>query len=446
MEETFREQFDVLVSALQVDNAYRQNALNLVASENQPSRAVRAAESILAGSCYSFSPPFEDKDAEWFFPSNDGLNQLMRRLSLTIGRHFHLKWVDPRPNGGSPCEHALALGLLKRGDTLMHVSHEGGGHFALEPICADAGIRVAHVEYDTRQLQIDPDATARKVRADPNVRLVMLDISFLLRNQPIKALRAALDRHAPDVLLAVDISHPMGLVLGGAFQNPAAEGADLVHGNTHKTFFGPQKGWIGFNPRSPRVDLERVVKPVCSKLCPQLQSNCSTGSMVAMLIAMEEGQRYGYSYAQQVLANAKALARHLSALGLQVVGESFGFTETHQVWVRIGSPDETLALVRDRLNPAGLRANNIQLPGERGAHGLRMGTALLTRRGLREPEMERVATFFKRIILDHDPVGQVRQDVADFLREYPLQRLAFCLPAADERALIEQCMFDILSN
>ncbi len=226
----FREHIDFIVSALDTDHGYRQSSLSLIASENQPSRAVRAAETVLAGSCYSFSPPFDDEDAEWYFPSNSGLDRLMRRLSESLGRQFHVSWVDPRPNGGSPCEHAVALGLLNRGDTLFHVAHDGGGHFALEPICADAGIRVSHVIYDQRGLQIDPDATARQVNADPNAKLVMLDISFLLRQQPIQALRSALNEN---VMLSVDISHPMGLVAGGKFQSPAPEGADIVHGNSH---------------------------------------------------------------------------------------------------------------------------------------------------------------------------------------------------------------------
>ncbi len=157
-----------------------------------------------------------------------------------------------------------------------------------------------------------------------------------------------------------------------------------------------------------------------------------------MLIALEEMQRVGHSYATQVIANAKQLAKCLHGFGLAVVGEQFGFTETHQVWVRIGNAEEALRLVRDRLNPAGLRANNIQLPGERGAHGLRLGTSVLTRRGLKESNMEEVAMFFKRIILNKESPPDVRKDVREFLTSFPLSNLSFCLPAEEEAELVKR--------
>jgi len=315
------------------------------------------------------------------------------------------------------------------------MAHESGGHFALEPICEDAGIRISHVAFDPRTLQIDPDATAARVNGDPKAKLVMIDLSFLLRQQPIQALRSLLNE---DVLLAVDISHPMGLVLGGVYQQPALEGADIVHGNTHKTFFGPQKGWVGFFPKSPRINLETVVKPICNKICPQLQSNCSTGSMLAMLIALEEALEFGHSYARQVVANARALARYCQSYGLTVIGESFGFTETHQVWLRIGQPEATLKLVRNRLNPAGVRTNNIALPGEKGAHGLRLGTNVLTRRGYKENDIEVVAAILKRVILGKEPTSKLREDVVEFLRPHPLSQLSYTLDSERHRALIRE--------
>jgi glycine hydroxymethyltransferase len=129
-------------------------------------------------------------------------------------------------------------------------------------------------------------------------------------------------------------------------------------------------------------------------------------------------------YARQTMSNARAFAKALADRGFTVAGESFGHTETHQVWITVGTAEEALAAF-SLLDQAGIRCNPIEIPGAQGAHGLRLGVQALTRRGFTEPHFDEVARLIERVLLTKSNPTRVRSEIALLLTEFPLFPLPF---------------------
>lgn len=410
---------DALAADFSLDNLYRTSHLSLTASENYPSKFVRALGSGLQGGFYEFAPPYNAEAGEWYFPDSGAQGSLVQKL-VSLGKQlFEAKTFDWRPNGGSAAEQAILLGCCSRGDAFVHFSHKDGGHFALEELARKVGITVFHLPIEERTLLIDVDRLATLVRDNPHIRCVILDQSFKLRWQPLMQIRMALPE---SVVLSYDASHDGGLIIGEVLPQPLLVGADIIHGNTHKTIPGPQKGYIAFkNKEHP------LLQPVSDWVCPHLQSNSHAELIAPMYVALIEMSLFGRAYATQICQNAKALAKTLHAEGVQVSGEAFGFTETHQVHVIIGSAHRALELVTDTLPLAGIRCNNIEIPGANGLFGLRLGVQALTRRGIKEAGMAEIGRWIARLILKKEAPSAIRNEISLFLEDFPISNLHYSL-------------------
>ena len=158
--------------------------------------------------------------------------------------------------------------------------------------------------------------------------------------------------------IAVDVSHTAGLIAVGLLPQPLQQGAHILTFNTHKTVAGPNKGVIAFADRN-----HPLAEKVWDVVCPQLQSNSHAECLPGLVIALEEIAIFGRAYAEQVIANARTLARVLDGCGLRVPGMEYGGTETHQVHVWIGSADQSHRLANEVLPMCGMRTNSVMIPG-----------------------------------------------------------------------------------
>jgi len=412
---------DELATHLSLDNAYREHSLSLTASENYPGKLTRLAGSAMNGAFYEFRPPYPTPSAEWSFPESGALEALVNATAALGKKLFRTETFDWRPNGGSNAEQAVVLGTCKRGDAFVHFAHRNGGHFALEDLARRAGIGVYELPVVDRTQLIDVERLREMVRDHPEIKTVILDQSFKLRFQPLERIRASLP---PSVTVAYDASHDGGLIAGGVLPQPSLCGADIVIGNTHKTIPGPQKAFVAFGD-----DQHPALRSVSDWVCPKLQSNSHAELIGSLYCALTELALFGRPYAHQTRASARALAGALVREGFDVAGESFGYTETHQVHIVLGTPEEALRAAIQLLPNAGIRANNIEVPGTNGRYGLRLGVQALTRRGLGPEEMSEVARFLSRALLRHDQPSKLRDEVAHFLNQFPLFPLHFSLDA-----------------
>ncbi|QXI47550.1 MULTISPECIES: hypothetical protein [Pseudomonas] len=406
-----------LAQTLDQDYQYRQDTLSLTANENYPSELVRLTSGSTAGAFYHCSFPFPVPLGEWHFPEPGQMNEIADDLRGLARRMLGAQAFDWRPNGGSPAEQALMLAACKPGEGFVHFAHRDGGHFALEQLASKMGIEIFHLPVDPRSLLIDVAKLDDMVRRNPHIRIVILDQSFKLRWQPLAEIRAVLPESCA---LTYDMSHDGGLILGGVFDSPLACGADAVHGNTHKTIPGPQKGYIAFKSAQHPLLVDTSMW-----VCPHLQSNCHAELLPSMWAAFKEMEVFGMAYAQQMVKNAKALAQQLHELGLEVSGESFGFTETHQVHFAVGTLQQALAMCVDSLHAGGIRSTNIEIPGKPGVHGIRLGVQAMTRRGMREDDFRQVAGLVADLYFKRTEPARVASRVKELLAGFPLAPLAY---------------------
>jgi aminomethyltransferase len=230
-----------------------------------------------------------------------------------------------------------------------------------------------------------------------------------------------------------DMAHVLGLV-GPYFQMPFAEGADIVTGSTHKTFFGTQRGVIAadIDPMDPRYELWEAVE---RRSFPGSVSNHHLGSLLGLLMAAYEMNAFKDAYQQSVLANAKAFARALKDTGLDVAGDpAIGFTETHQVILDVGYSHG--AQIAERLEANNIIVNYQAAPDEEGftaAGSLRMGVAEMTRFGMTSADFQTLAQFIHDVIAGGKGI---RQAVADF-RKHFLQ-MKYCFEGPEIEAMIRK--------
>jgi aminomethyltransferase len=227
-----------------------------------------------------------------------------------------------------------------------------------------------------------------------------------------------------------DMAHVLGLA-GPHFQEPFAEGAHLVTGSTHKTFFGTQRGVVAADFDLEQENRRELWEAVSRRSFPGSVSNHHLGTLLGLLAAAMEMNAFKDAYQSQVVANAKAFAKALKSCGLNVAGDaSIGYTETHQVIIDVGygrGPQ-----IARTLEDNNIICNYQAAPREEGfttSGALRLGVAEMTRFGLQETDFQTVAQLMADVILH---AKRVDSKVAEFRRDFLDMRYCFSDAAIDE--------------
>lgn len=380
-------------------------SLSLVASENVMSAAARAAVQADLGHRYLL--PADRPASIWDYP-NQGLNrELAAAVEGLACRLYDGQYADVRPLSGNNVAYIVINSMVPRGGTIFRIPSDCGGHFATPPICDREGIAIVDIPYDRAAGTVDL-AGLRRLYARHRPHLVFLDASMVLFPHPTAAIREAV---GPAAVISNDCSHVFGLVAGGGFPNPLPEGADLIHGSTHKTLFGPQKGLIVCRERG------EVARRIHATITPLFVSNAHLHHVAALGVALEELALCGREYAAQVIANARTLAAELDRQGFEIFAKDRGFTASHQVWWVIGgaaAAHEAFA----RFEAARINVNLIEVPFT-GRHGFRLGTAELTRRGFQRDGMIAVARLMADCLRGTAPPATLRGRVQALAAAYP---------------------------
>jgi aminomethyltransferase len=245
--------------------------------------------------------------------------------------------------------------------------------------------------------------------------IIIFGKSMVLHKEPVAEIRRFLDDQGLDAVIMYDMAHVLGLT-GPHFQQPFAEGADLVTGSTHKTFFGTQRGVIGsrIHDQEERYELWEAVR---RRTFPGSVSNHHLGTLLGLLVAAYEMNHFKDAYQKAAIANAKAFARALAGSGLHVAGDpAIGFTETHQVVVEVGygrGPE-----IARRLEENNIICNYQASPDEEGftaAGALRLGVAEMTRFGMGPEDFAALAVLIAEVVLEDRPVTD---RVCDLRRDF----------------------------
>jgi glycine hydroxymethyltransferase len=390
-----------IMELLRAHEAYRASTLNLIASENVLSPAVRRAlDSDLLGRYADY--PGRDPSARRY-NGNRYVSDLEGAVASIARSAFGARFVELRPLSGHVAGAAVVMGICEPGGLVIELDREGGGHREAARLSKVRGIslRTMALPFDGLRYNVDLDAALRLID-ETSPSLVILGSSNFLHPHPVRSIADALARGSGGVL-AYDASHVMGFLAAGRFQDPLAEGADIVFGSTHKTLPGPQGGIIYTN----REDL---LDPLTTALVPGLVTNHHPFRMPGLGLALLEMERWGEEYCDAIVANSNALGAASEAEGLRVVSVDGSFSESHTLLLAVEPLGAQEAA--DRLERVGIITTHATLPEVWGTEGIRVGTQEVTRRGATEETMARIARLVADALGERRSEAFVADDVA----------------------------------
>jgi len=435
----------------------QQECINLIPSEQTSSPLVRML-SIMdpAGRYAEHKRIAAFKDAEvFYYQGTDFIAEAENLLQAELCRFLGCSRVETRLISGQMANTAVFSALvdyLNRTDRKIEphriqrvINHHiiKGGHLSAQPMGAlrDFVARDPQTEKPAvlnfpvlaeNPYQIDTVA-CQNIIADYRPELIILGKSMMLHPEPVAAIRAVVDDLSLDCVIMYDMAHVLGLC-GPFFQEPFKEGAHIVTGSTHKTFFGTQRGIIAADmaESDPHYKFWETIE---RRAFPGSVSNHHLGTLLGLLMATYEMNYFKSDYQQKVLQNAQSFAKAMKHCGLEVAGDpSLSYTQTHQVIVRVGEargPE-----IAHRLEENNIIVNyqaTSEDDGFTAASALRMGVAEMTRFGMAPADFEELAQLVNAVIALNQ---NVQQEVAALRKRF--LEMKFCFRGPEIEGLMEQ--------
>lgn len=391
------------------EEARQKRVLRMIPSENIVSDAVRAALGGIFVNKYAEGYP--SKRYYQGQENNDAIERLAQARACAL---FGAEHANVQSYSGSPANMAAYMAVCEPGDRIMGLGLNSGGHLTHGWKVNFSGklydpYRI-EVEESTELLNYDQIAqAAREVKP----KVLFVGTTSYSRELDFRRFREIADEVG--AYLVTDIAHVAGLVVAGAYPNPVPY-ADIVTMTSHKTLRGPRGGMI--------LCKGKLASAVDRAVFPGIQGGPHMNQVMALAIALGEAARPCFkAYGQQIVKNAKCLARHLTDAGLRIVS---GGTDCHMMVVDLrakGVDGKTAAIA---LEKSGIVCNFNAIPYDpnppRRPSGIRLGTPSLTSRGFKEAEMKRVADWIVRVLdcpEDASRHEQVAAEIESFLKDYP---------------------------
>lgn len=384
--------------------------LELIASENTTSLAVMEAQGSVLTNKYAEGYP------EKRYYGGCEFVDVAEKLAVDRAcRLFDAEYANVQPHSGSQANMAVYFALLKPGDTVLGMDLAHGGHLTHGSPASFSGrlFQFHHYGVVRETGLIDYDAVARLAH-NVQPRLIVCGASAYPRIIDFQAF-ADIARQVGAKLM-VDMAHIAGLVAAGQHPSPVPH-ADVVTSTTHKTLRGPRGGLIlGKAELGARLNKE---------IFPGIQGGPLMHIIAAKAVAFKQALSDAFKdYQQAIVSNARKMADELQKAGLQLVT---GGTDNHMILVDLRNLDLTGKAAEAALGQAGITANKNSIPfDERGpavTSGIRLGTPVVTTRGMGEAEMAAIAAFIARVLrhpADTTVVAEVRRDVQALCRRFPL--------------------------
>ena len=403
--------FDLLVQ----EQARQEGTINLIASENYASAAVLQATGSVLSNKYAEGYP-----GNRYYGGCQVVDCVENYARDRAKELFHAEHVNVQPHSGSSANMAVYLSLLKPGDTVVGMDLGAGGHLTHGHAINFSGQLYNFVGYglspETEQLDYDE---IELLCNQHQPTLVLAGASAYSRSIDFKRIaKIARDNHA---YFMADMAHVAGLVAVGLHQNPILY-ADVVTSTTHKTLRGPRGGLIGCT-----ADLARKIDKA---VMPGTQGGPLMHVIAGKAVAFYEALQPAFkAYQEQVIKNARAMAREFQHLGYRIVS---GGTDNHLFLIDLRSKDIGLTkltgiLVEKTLEQCGIIVNRNLVPGDEAspleASGIRLGVPAVTTRGFTEKEVCQVAHWIDEGIMHHNDggkLGAIQREAGRLCRQFPI--------------------------
>ena len=437
----------------------QRETFNLIPSETTPSLLVRLLTISDPSGRYAehrLMKAFRESDV-FYYQGTKLIGEVEVLVAEELRRFIGCSEIEARVVSGQMANSAVFSGIVdylnrldrrsepRRIRKVMNHHIGRGGHLSAQPMGAlkdfiahdpltekPAAIPFPVVKEDPYRIDLKK---TKELLEEHKPELIVLGKSMVIYKEPLKEISEMIADMNPKPILLYDMAHVLGLI-GPYFQEPFQEGADIVTGSTHKTFFGPQRGVIASN-MSEGTECEELWEGIVRRVFPGSVSNHHLGTLVGLLLAAYEMNAFKLDYQKAVITNAKAFARFLKEKGLMVEGDpKVGYTETHQVIVRVGYGKGPM--MAERLEENNIIVNYQSAPDDEAfttASCLRMGVQEMTRFGMKEDDFAQLADYMSQVILKD---RSVVKEISQFRKKFT--EMKYCLPEAESRSLAEKLL------
>ena len=396
-------------NAVKAEYDRQRRNIELIASENFVSEAVLAAASTVLTNKYAEGYP-----GKRYYGGCADVD-IVENIAIDRAKElFGAEFANVQPHSGAQANTAVYFGLLEHGDTVMGMNLSCGGHLTHGSPVNISGKYFNFVPYGVNDDGfIDYDEVER-LAVENKPKLIVAGASAYPRIIDFERFSAIAKKVG--ALFMVDMAHIAGLVAAGLHPNPVKY-ADIVTTTTHKTLRGPRSGLI--------LCKEKYLKAINSKVFPGLQGGPLMHVIAAKAICFKEAMSPEFkAYQQQIVKNASTLAAALADKGFRIVS---GGTDNHLMLVDLRPRHATGKEIATALDKAAITVNKNMIPFDPEkpfvTSGIRIGTPAVTTRGMKEPEMLRIADFIDRAAAAKDDdaaLAAIRAEVIDFCADFPM--------------------------
>lgn len=399
-----------IFNAITKEAKRQEEGLEMIASENYVSKAVREAQGSILTNKYAEGYP-----GKRYYGGCEFVDVIEQCAIDRVKKIFGCQHANVQPHSGSQANMAVYLASAKAGDKIMGMDLSHGGHLTHGSPVNFSGFlfQATHYGLDPQTSRLNYDQIRDSAKRE-KPKLLIAGYSAYPRVLDFEKFRSIADEVGATLL--VDMAHFAGLVAGGVHPSPIPY-ADYVTSTTHKTLRGPRGGIILCN--------EEKAKALNSKIFPGIQGGPLEHVIGAKAVAFGEALKPEFrTYAQKIVDNAKALAEILLSEGLELVT---GGTDNHLMLIDLSDRELTGKDAEIALDHAGITVNKNTVPNEKRSpfitSGVRIGTPALTTRGMGVSEMKTIGRWIAEVINNHQDAStleKVRKDVKDLCKQFPL--------------------------
>jgi glycine/serine hydroxymethyltransferase len=458
----FENKIKALLDKTVENNNWRQRqCINLIPSESTPSLLVKMCEISDPAGRYAEHRTIKGNEV-YYYQAIDFIKEVEEEVRGELKQYFGCTNVELRPVSGNMANEVVFKGIVKflnrdkpveqplrKMRAVLNNDLTKGGHLSAQPMGALFNFvednpktgkeNVFHFPIQKNNPYKTDTSNIEELINTVKPELIVFGKSMFIYREPVKFVADIVRKMSPRPVIMYDMAHVLGLY--GGFQAPFAEGADVVTGSTHKTFFGSQRGVVAGN-MAAGTGLDKLWIEIKGRAFPGSTSNHHLGTLLGLLLASYEMNQFKEELQAQIIKNARAFATALHEKGIAVEGDpADGYTETHQVLFRVkqyGTGEE----IARRLEDNNIITNYQALPDDEsfiGSSGIRTGTQEMTRFGMKEKDFEQLAVYVADCVKSNKPV---KQEVAKFRGKF--LNMQYCLPADRSVELAAKVMASIL--
>ncbi|TAH03778.1 MAG: serine hydroxymethyltransferase [Sphingobacteriales bacterium] len=418
----------IIFNLIEEEENRQENGIELIASENFVSEQVmKAAGSVLTNK-YAEGLP-----GKRYYGGCEVVDEIENIAIERAKKLFNAEWANVQPHSGAQANAAVFLAVLKPGDKILGFDLSHGGHLThgspvnfsgkyYKPFFYGVDKETGLIDYN----QLEQVALAEKPK------MIICGASAYSRDWDYEFIRAVADKIGAIVL--ADISHPSGLIARGLLKDPLPH-CHIVTTTTHKTLRGPRGGLImlgkdfenPFGIKNPKGELRMMSALLDSAVFPGIQGGPLEHIIAAKAIAFGEALSDGYmKYILQVKKNADAMAKEFVMRGYTLIS---GGTDNHLMLIDLTNKNISGKAAEEALGKADITVNKNMVPFDTRSpfvtSGIRVGTAAISTRGLKEKHMVKIVEFIDDAIINHDNdvrLDEIRKNVNDMMAKHPLYK------------------------